>query len=315
MSNGTTAAARLERLLCVLPAAGRKEGASLTDLAEALGTTPARILEDLAEVTARGDYHPGGWTDDVQIFIESDRVQVFKPLGMERPVQLAPLETLCLALGLRGITATSQMEDAEGRAALLGQTEDGSGEFAAVDLESDEGEVRQEVLAAARDRRTCAILYAKPGAEDAEARVIHPYSLVYADGAWYAVGYCAVRDAIRVFRTDRVLSACRTEHTFEIPEDFDTDQYVDGGRVYHGAHDGRVRVRYSPRIARWVRERAHFEGWTLDEEPDGSVTMELAVADPHWVVSHTLQYGAEAEVLEPGEYRALVREVAEALAG
>jgi predicted DNA-binding transcriptional regulator YafY len=38
------------------------------------------------------------------------------------------------------------------------------------------------------------------------------------------------------------------------------------------------------------------------------------VADPHWVVEHALQYGAEAEILEPEEVRALMREVVEGMA-
>src|SRR5690606_40411144 len=58
--------------------------------------------------------------------------------------------------------------------------------------------------------------------------------------------------------------------------------------------DVEVAVRYSPRIARWVEERAPCE-----RREDGSVVVRHRVADPRWVVRHVLQYGAEAEVLEP----------------
>ena len=37
--------------------------------------------------------------------------------------------------------------------------------------------------------------------------------------------------------------------------------------------------------------------------------MTYQVADPHWIVRHVLQYGAEAEVLEPEEVRGWVRGV------
>src|SRR5690606_41032291 len=72
----------------------------------------------------------------------------------------------------------------------------------------------ETLIQAARDRRPCAILYVKPGAADAEARVIHPFAMVASEGAWYAVGHCCVRDAVRAFRVDRVLheigrAACR----------------------------------------------------------------------------------------------------------
>ncbi len=36
-------------------------------------------------------------------------------------------------------------------------------------------------------------------------------------------------------------------------------------------------------------------------------------ADPGWIVRHVLQYGAEAELLEPPAYRLMVRETAERL--
>jgi proteasome accessory factor C len=326
VTDGTTAAARLARLLHVIPAASRDGGASLSEMAEALGTTPDRIYDDLAQVTARAFYHPGGWPDDIQIYLEADRVRVAHPGGLDRPVQLSALETLCLSMGLRSTSAAARVRDAGARATLLGRAEahlasapapgqEGGRVFAASDVESDEAEIREEVLAAARDRRTCAIVYARAGGADASARVIHPYTLVYAQGAWYAVGWCAVSEGVRVFRTDRILEACRTDHAFDLPEDFRAEDYLDGGRVYHAPGEERVRVRYSPRIARWVRERAHFEGWTLEEEPDGSVVMEHPVADPHWVVSHALQYGAEAEVLGPAPFRELVREVVEGMGG
>ena len=59
-----------------------------------------------------------------------------------------------------------------------------------------------------------------------------------------------------------------------------------------------MRVRYSPRIARWIAER---EALALDA--DGSLTMEHPLADVQWGVRHVLQYGPDAEVLEPAELR------------
>ena len=148
-----------------------------------------------------------------------------------------------------------------------------------------------------------------------DARVIHPYALVHAAGAWYAVGWCAVKEGMRVFRLDRILEAAETDGTFEVPADFDPAQFLNATRVYRATDDVEVRVRYSPKIARWVREgaAAGMVGW--EEEPDGSVVIRHRVADPHWVVSHALNYGPEAEILEPEEMRALVRDVVGGMVG
>lgn len=325
MADRIHADARLERLLYILPAAGRKDGATLEELARALDTTVARIEEDIREVTDRAYYHPGGWPDDVSILLESDRIRVFHARGFERPVRLSPRETLCLALALRTPAAATHVRDGGARLALLRRSEAhlGAGAWSesdAVPVEtpdhgSDPTGIRETLLAATRDRHPCAIVYAKAGAEDMDARVIHPYALASAGGDWYAVAWCAVKEGMRVFRLDRILEAAETDGTFTVPEDFDATAYVSDARVYHATDDVEVRVRYSPRIARWVRERAAsgMVGW--EEEEDGSVVIRHRVADPHWVVSHALHYGAEAEVLEPEPYRELVREVVGRMAG
>ena len=91
---------------------------------------------------------------------------------------------------------------------------------------------------------------------------------------------------------------------FQTPADFDPESYVEGGKVYRGTEEMEVRVRYSPRIARWIAERE--EGvW----DADGAFVVTHQAADPHWVVRHVLQYGPDAVVLEPEEVRRLVRGV------
>jgi predicted DNA-binding transcriptional regulator YafY len=325
VADRTHADERLQRLLYVLPAAGRKEGASLADLAEALDTTPERISRDLEDVTARAYYHPGGWPDDVNILLTGDRVWVSHATGFERPMRLSPRETLCLALALRSTSAAAHVRDPERRRELLGRAEAhlGAGSWSKEDVTPvqdqdhvpDPTGIRETLLAAARDRHPCAIVYHGSGAEDVGARVIHPYCLVHAGGEWYVVGWCAVKEAMRVFRLDRILEAAETDGTFQVPADFDPREYVTATRVYVAADDVEVRVRYSPKIARWVRESAAagMVGW--EEEADGSLVIRHRVADPHWVVSHALTYGAEAEILEPEELREMVREVVRGMVG
>jgi len=325
MVDGTTAEARFQRLLHVLPAASRKEGAALPDLAAALGTSEKRILDDIEQVTARAYYHSGGWPDDVQIMIEPERVRVTHAGGMTRPVQLTRMETLCLALALRGSIASTQLSEPEAREALrqrsethLGQGKWGEEEalsVAAPHRAPDAEGIRETLITATRERRPCAIHYVKGGAEDGSVRVIHPYVMAYGEGAWYTVGHCNTKNEVRTFRVDRVLAADHTDGKFEVPADFDPTKHVQAGKIYLGTDEREVRVRYSPRISRWVRERAGWGVMEIEEEGDGSVVICHRVADPHWVVGHALQYGGEAEILEPVDLRALVLEVAEGLVG
>jgi proteasome accessory factor C len=327
MADRRTADARLERLLYVLPAAMRDGGAELHELAETLDTSTDRILEDLEEMTARVYYQPGGWPDDVQILVDADRVRVLRATGFERPARLSGNETLCLAMALRGAVPMTHIADHGARGALkrraeayLGRSRDND-VHAGIEMPARDPDlegIRETLIAAARDRRPCALWYAKAGAEDGSVRVVHPYAIAYGEGAWYAVAHCTVEDEVRVFRLDRVLAADFAEGTFVVPEDFEVDVYVRGGRVFHAreSQDVReVRVRYSPRIARWVRERSQWEPDRLEEADDGSVLVRYQVTDAHWAVGHALLYGADAEVVGPAEVRALVRDVGRDLAG
>lgn len=57
-------------------------------------------------------------------------------------------------------------------------------------------------------------------------RKVDLYGLVYRHGFWYAVGYCHLRQDLRVFRMDRISSAGISEETYTRPLDFDSLAYV-----------------------------------------------------------------------------------------
>lgn len=328
MNGAKTADARLERLLHVLPAAMRPDGADLSDLARTLETTEEMLLDDLEEVTSRVYYQPGGWPDDVQIFLEPGRVRVTRAPGFERPAQLSADETLCLALALRAGAAAAHLGDDEARERLLRRVEahlavpthdkapaNPDGTLGMPDRASDPEGVRETLMVAARDRRPCALWYVKEGADEGSVRVIHPYVIAHAEGSWYAVAHCATEDGIRVFRTDRVLAADLADGSFQVPDDFDVDRFLEGGRVFHAPEGQEVRVRYSRHIARWIRERTQWDEERLEDTEDGGVVVRHRVADPGWAVAHTLLYAPEAEIVEPEEMRALVRETCSGLLG
>lgn len=77
---------------------------------------------------------------------------------------------------------------------------------------------------AAHEGRCVRMLYAAQG-DDATGeteRTLDPYGLVYHEGRWYVVGYCHLRDDVRVFRLDRVRRAQRVDETFTQPAGFDS---------------------------------------------------------------------------------------------
>ena len=299
----TTAAQRLERILLLIPAAAQEGGIALGELAIRLDVSADALLTDIFELSDRAYYHPADSGTDLQIEYDGERVWIWTKGEFTRPVKLSPAEAVCVGLALRG-------EDAAGASEGLGRLES---QMAAMkpqelldhletaDLQHGGTGIRECVGRALQERTKVRIQYLKPGDQEPLDRRVRPYALAHAEGQWYLLAWCEVSEEVRIFRMDRILEASPTGTTFQVPEEFDPEAYIQGGRVYRGGEETAVQVRYAPQIARWIAERD-----TGTWDPEGGFTVTHRVVDPHWIVRHVLQYGAEAEVLGPEEVRGWV---------
>lgn len=77
---------------------------------------------------------------------------------------------------------------------------------------------------AVQQRRQMWIRYQSPRQET--VRTVNPYGLVLRDGTWYAVGWCLLRNDVRVFRLDRVRRFRLLSTTFTRPPEFDARETV-----------------------------------------------------------------------------------------
>jgi predicted DNA-binding transcriptional regulator YafY len=77
---------------------------------------------------------------------------------------------------------------------------------------------------AAQTNRRVWMRYRAPDEET--ERAIDPYGVVHHRGRWYVVGWCHLRDDMRMFRMDRVLQLESRDETFYKPLDFDCVDYV-----------------------------------------------------------------------------------------
>jgi proteasome accessory factor C len=308
-----TAAAQLKRLLTLIPRLADGEEHPVADVATIVGVTPDQLIGDLQALVDRFDA-PGGFVDGVQIYQDGENVSVFTQHFL-RPMRLTMSELCALELGLAIIRSERTAEDAGPADRALERLRQvitqipGDDRLAGIREASLVGAgvvpqhhavLRQAVGA----RQKVRLLYKRGGATEAEGRTICPYSLAYTSGMWYVVAHCERAEALRVFRLDRVLSAEADGSVYELPKDFSVERVMEQAKAFIKDQPVEtLRVRYSPRIARWIAER---EGKPLSA--DGSVEIEHPLADRAWAVRHVLQYGAEAEVLAPADVRAMVRQ-------
>ncbi len=169
----------------------------------------------------------------------------------------------------------------------------------------------EKLRTAVGERRRVSLVYRSGSHPEPQPREIDPYALVHRWGWWYVIGYCHLREEIRSFRVDRIVSLDLTRTAFQTPQTFDVSAYLreEGGQQSLIT----VRMRFFPRAAPIAQvNRSYFEA--LEEQPDGSIIGCFRVPDLIWAASTALAYGPDVEVLEPASLRQIVRDWAQKIA-
>jgi predicted DNA-binding transcriptional regulator YafY len=306
-----TAARQLRRILRIIPEIADDGEHDIGEIAERAGVSRDALLSDLKSIA---EHHaaPGGFVEGIQIFIGHDRVGV-KSDHFLRPMGLTFEELCALELGLAILRAERPPDETD----AINRTRDRLRKvIAKMPIDPDDLPTRHAELApteglpyldelrkSLRDRRKARINYRRSGSDDVTTRIVRLYAIVPASGMWYAIAYCESSEALRVFRMDRVESAESLGDRYEIPADFSVSKTLKAGKGLKAELPPTgIKVKYSPKIARWIAER---EGVMPDS--DGSLTIEHPLADTEWAVRHVLQYGPDAEVLEPPAVRDEIR--------
>lgn len=312
------AAAQLRRILHLVPQIANGEELTLDEVARRIGSDVVELRRDLYSLVDRYDM-PGGFVEGVQLYVGTDTVSAITN-HLRRPMRLTVAELCALELGLAVLRAQrapderQALERARERlrsviARLPGDPIPDGLHGASL---GDIGNTAQlaVVREALREGRKLRLTYRKSGSEESSERLIAPYVLLSASGMLYIVAFCEREQDTRLFRIDRVESIALTQEPFERPATAVLEKLLRERRAFQGDGAPIMRVRYSPHIARWIAER---EGKSL--AADGSLVMEHPLADWEWGMRHVLQYGRDAEVVEPAALRAKLKERLEAMAG
>jgi proteasome accessory factor C len=311
------AAARLRRILSLLPLIADDETHAVEDVLVRTGTNRETLLSDLVALTQRYD-DSGAVESSVQIVYDETSISMYAP-RFRRPPRITVSELTAIELGLALLrrerppdewpVIDRALERLRSVIVRLPRRDADSDVYAADVSAAPRVEALGVLRRALRVGKKVVLCY--QGSMDAGPvdRVVRPYGFVFASGMWYVVGHCERVGGERIFRADRIESAELTTESFKIPTSFSLGAFVAKHRAFDGTAGVPMKVKYSPAIARWIAER---EGKEL--AADGSLTMEHPVADRGWAIRHVLQYGAEAEVPEPAELRAEIAAVLDRMA-
>ncbi len=170
---------------------------------------------------------------------------------------------------------------------------------------------------AARDGRQLELVYWTASRDATARRLVDPYCLTSVEGDWFLVGYCHLREAVRMFSPARIHELRETGERFERPADFRISNYLDAGfRAIRGTGPPQVvRLRFGPAVACYIRERQWHTTQELTDQPDGGVLVTLRLTHTLEVKRWALSFGGDCEVLEPPELREEIQQELNRMAG
>ena len=162
-----------------------------------------------------------------------------------------------------------------------------------------------ELLAqAARERRTVWMRYHAIYKDEVQERKVDPYLLRCYRGDWYLIGHDHRTGHIPIFNLARIRELRKTKKTFVVRDDFDPEAYLRGTfQVSERPERHKVRIQFFDFAARLVAEKLWHPTQKLTHRKDGSVVLEMTLADLDEVAAWTLSFGPAARVLAPAALR------------
>lgn len=193
----------------------------------------------------------------------------------------------------------------------------GTVSFQVEPLRGEELEVaeRYELLVkAAVERKSVFMEYYTASSGKVSERLIDPYHLRMADGAWYCIAYCHERKSVRTFALDRIIHLEITGESFEIPSDFSVEDYLADSLFIERGEPREVVIEFDATQAAYIRGREWHKSQKLTELKDGGLRMTMTIGGLGELKRWIMSMGRHAWVVEPPELRDKIRgELAAAL--
>ncbi len=159
---------------------------------------------------------------------------------------------------------------------------------------------------AIEQERQVILRYRSVQGEESE-RAFDAYGLVVNQGYWYTTGYCHLRNALRTFRLDRILSLDFGTQSFICPENFDALQHLlDSVVAIPGKYQVAVLLKTT---IEHVQQRAWSPKMKIEPCEEG-VLLYSNVDQLDWIARFLIGLDFPFTIIQPIELRDVIRNIA-----
>jgi predicted DNA-binding transcriptional regulator YafY len=180
---------------------------------------------------------------------------------------------------------------------------------------SEHREKIDQLARAITRHRTVEMRYYTASRDKTTQRKVDPYHIWFAGGALYLIGRCHLREDVRMFAVDRVLSVTVTNLPCQMPLAFNVAEYVQGAlTVMRGGPQIEVELRFDRKTSAWAKNRIWHPSQKATLDRHGCLTLQLQIADTPELVGWILSFGPGVRVLQPDSLAQAVKSTAAEIA-
>ncbi len=159
-----------------------------------------------------------------------------------------------------------------------------------------------DIISAMRGSRVISLCYQNFRHPEPYSFNVRPYCVKYFKQRWYLLGDSDL--GLRIYSLDRFVDMEELEEHFEIPKDFDAEEYFGNYfGVIIGEEPEDVKIRVVPDQVKYFRTLPLHGSQRETVQEDGSSVFSYHIAPTFDFVQEILSHGADVEVLEPAELR------------
>lgn len=167
-----------------------------------------------------------------------------------------------------------------------------------------ESKILTDLQKAVREGRRISILYDLYSEGGLKEYTLDPCQIYFKRRALYLDAYSTEEKAYRVYRVNRIKQVKPLPMIVPKRSDYSFAQrHRDSFSVFVGDRVEKVKIRFSKKVADYIKEACWHLSQKITNQKDGSVIFEVEVSEPKEVGWWVMQWGGEAEVLEPQSLR------------
>lgn len=175
----------------------------------------------------------------------------------------------------------------------------------------------EQVAIAWTTQRRMKIQYQSLRSQEAREWLLEPYFVDMSGVGYstYVIGQASSRErtGIVTFKLDRIRSVELLEDSFELPEGLKLEKLLASSWGVMWGEEAEVKLRFSPQVARRVKESIWHPSQAIEDLPDGGCLFTVRVGSTLEMTPWIRGWGPDVEVLAPPSLREQFRDWSETL--